>query len=403
MDRVYKETAVILKKLEGKHGSLQSLVFTSKNACSVKKKLFALASQTMKYKSPILEAMKECSLPGNAPKIGRHLCMILVYDLVFGKGIQCGGPLKRFMMENKEKLKSALSNQDRVNSECSRPVVLPKYARVNLLKVSVEKVIDLLKDINYNIVSREDFLEHFKSCSLPKQLAQTKKLSHADECCSHNIFCKDSLLDDVLMFCPSSSLTSTQLYATSHLILQDKASCLPAYLLAPPPGGVVIDACAAPGNKTTHLASLLSNSGTIYSFDKDRRRYSTLVKMVEKSGSTCVKPQCQDFLKENEHVIEDALSCFEDDFELIDCLQDWDRRGETSFAVGSCCIRMCSDDLTNGFFVAVFNRKLNTSVKTKSQTFEQKKQLESPIPKQICASVRKRKKNKKGKHPVTKK
>ncbi len=47
--------------------------------------------------------------------------MILVYDLVFGKGIQCGGPLKRFMMENKEKLKSALSNQDRVNSECSRP------------------------------------------------------------------------------------------------------------------------------------------------------------------------------------------------------------------------------------------------------------------------------------------
>ncbi len=50
MDRVYKETAVILKKLEGKHGSLQSLVFTSKNACSVKKKLFALASQTMKCK-----------------------------------------------------------------------------------------------------------------------------------------------------------------------------------------------------------------------------------------------------------------------------------------------------------------------------------------------------------------
>ncbi len=38
--------------------------------------------------------------------------------------------------------------------------------------------------------------------------------------------------------------------------------------------------------------------------------------------------------QENEHVIEDALSCFEDDFELIDCLQDWDRRGETSFAVG---------------------------------------------------------------------
>ena len=62
---------------------------------------------------------------------------------------------------------------------------------------------------------------------------------------------------------------------------------------------------------------------------------------------------------------------------------------------------MCSDDLTNGFFVAGFNRKLNV-VDTKS--FEQKKQLESLIPKKISASVRKRKKkNKKQKHtPVTK-
>ncbi len=102
-------------------------------------------------------------------------------------------------------------------------VVLPKYARVNLLKVSVENVIALLKDINYNIVNREDFLEHFKTCSLSKQYAQTR-LSHADECCSHNIFCKDSLLDYVLMFCPSSSLTATQLYADSHLILQDKVA-----------------------------------------------------------------------------------------------------------------------------------------------------------------------------------
>lgn len=36
--------------------------------------------------------------------------------------------------------------------------------------------------------------------------------------------------------------------------LQSRASCLPAHALAPQPGWQVLDACAAPGNKTTHVA-----------------------------------------------------------------------------------------------------------------------------------------------------
>ena len=36
--------------------------------------------------------------------------------------------------------------------------------------------------------------------------------------------------------------------------VQSKASCLVAHALAPKPGWQVVDACAAPGNKTTHVA-----------------------------------------------------------------------------------------------------------------------------------------------------
>lgn len=39
--------------------------------------------------------------------------------------------------------------------------------------------------------------------------------------------------------------------------LQSKASCMPARALMPEPGWTVVDCCAAPGNKTTHLASLM--------------------------------------------------------------------------------------------------------------------------------------------------
>ena len=42
-------------------------------------------------------------------QLNRHLCMVLVYDLLFGKGIQCGGPFKRLLMNNKSDLKAALT------------------------------------------------------------------------------------------------------------------------------------------------------------------------------------------------------------------------------------------------------------------------------------------------------
>ena len=48
MDGLYREVARVLKRLEGKQGSLKSLVFASERTCSRKKKLYALASQTIK-------------------------------------------------------------------------------------------------------------------------------------------------------------------------------------------------------------------------------------------------------------------------------------------------------------------------------------------------------------------
>ncbi|KAI5150958.1 25S rRNA (cytosine2278-C5)-methyltransferase [Nematocida ausubeli] len=77
--------------------------------------------------------------------------------------------------------------------------------------------------------------------------------------------------------------------------IQDLSSCMPAYVLNPPSNTVVLDACAAPGNKTTHLA-MISPSSTVYAIEKDIDRYTILREMVEKSGAENIVTIHGDFL-----------------------------------------------------------------------------------------------------------
>jgi putative methyltransferase len=56
------------------------------------------------------------------------------------------------------------------------------------------------------------------------------------------------------------------MYQAGKIILQDKASCFPASVLAQDirqDCGAVIDATAAPGNKTSHLSALMNNEGKV--------------------------------------------------------------------------------------------------------------------------------------------
>ncbi|KAI7335764.1 hypothetical protein KC315_g3054 [Hortaea werneckii] len=99
-------------------------------------------------------------------------------------------------------------------------------------------------------------------------------------------------------------LTTTKAYKSGQIILQDKASCFPAYLLNPgSTEGDVIDACAAPGNKTTHLAAILAEKDNqdakVIACEKNELRSQTLTKMTKLAGgekSITVKAK-QDFMR----------------------------------------------------------------------------------------------------------
>ncbi|MEH1938327.1 MAG: 16S rRNA (cytosine(967)-C(5))-methyltransferase [Nostoc sp.] len=58
--------------------------------------------------------------------------------------------------------------------------------------------------------------------------------------------------------------------------VQDSSAQLVSHLLDPQPGEVVIDACAAPGGKTTHIAELMADKGKIWACDRTPSRLRKL-------------------------------------------------------------------------------------------------------------------------------
>ncbi|EJW02504.1 hypothetical protein EDEG_03090 [Edhazardia aedis USNM 41457] len=87
----------------------------------------------------------------------------------------------------------------------------------------------------------------------------------------------------------------TESYKNGEIIIQNYSSCLPAHVLNPPPKSFVIDACAAPGNKTSQLASIMGNTGKIFAYEKNHDRFQTLNTMLAKHGVTNTETFCKDF------------------------------------------------------------------------------------------------------------
>jgi NOL1/NOP2/sun family putative RNA methylase len=80
------------------------------------------------------------------------------------------------------------------------------------------------------------------------------------------------------------NLGSTHEFLQGYYYLQNIASMLPAIILDPKPEDIVIDMCAAPGSKATHLAQLMKNEGTLILIDRNRKRIPALEMNLRRMG-----------------------------------------------------------------------------------------------------------------------
>lgn len=83
-----------------------------------------------------------------------------------------------------------------------------------------------------------------------------------------------------------SSLDITQLptYEEGGFSVQDAAAQQAALLLTPHPNEIILDACAAPGGKTTHLLELSDNQASVFALEKEPERIERLSENLHRLG-----------------------------------------------------------------------------------------------------------------------
>jgi 16S rRNA (cytosine967-C5)-methyltransferase len=77
-------------------------------------------------------------------------------------------------------------------------------------------------------------------------------------------------------------------------LIQDEASQLVSLILNPEPGERILDACAAPGGKTTHMAQRMGDKGEIYAMDLSQRKLRVIQGISHKMEVSIVKTMLGD-------------------------------------------------------------------------------------------------------------
>ncbi len=145
-----------------------------------------------------------------------------------------------------EEYREYIPDYERLLDHLKKP--LPVYFRINTIKTTIEEAKALL--------SNEDVV--FQETDIPELL---KIINYVHE-------------------------RPLLAYHLGYIYPQAKSSCLPVIALEPSEEHRVLDICAAPGGKATHIAQKMNDKGFIVANDRKRGRITSLLSNVKRLGIT---------------------------------------------------------------------------------------------------------------------
>lgn len=97
-----------------------------------------------------------------------------------------------------------------------------------------------------------------------------------------------------------TEIENLDIYKNGEIYLQSLSSMLPPIILEPKENTDILDMTAAPGGKTTEIATLVGNRARITAIEMNKIRAQKLKYNIEKQGATCVYVMEQDARKLND-------------------------------------------------------------------------------------------------------
>lgn len=151
------------------------------------------------------------------------------------------------------------NDEKEVEQICKNSNIKPKVTiRVNTLKINKQELIERLKEKNTE--------------------------------------CKETAekLDDFLILEKVKNIENVEEFKQGYFTIQDISAGQTAKILNPQPGELVLDACSAPGGKTTYMAELMKNKGKIEAWDIHEHRTKLVEKNAQRLGIDIIETKVKD-------------------------------------------------------------------------------------------------------------
>ncbi len=105
---------------------------------------------------------------------------------------------------------------------------------------------------------------------------------------------RDTELPEALVLEQPLDLHATAAWRRGELVAQSRGAMLVARALSPAPGERVLDLCAAPGGKSTHLAALMGGEGEVVAVERNARRAAELERTARRLHAPIVRVEVAD-------------------------------------------------------------------------------------------------------------
>ncbi len=102
--------------------------------------------------------------------------------------------------------------------------------------------------------------------------------------------------EEALVLKNVTDISRTQAFTQGKMTVQDEGSMLVTKILDPKPGERILDVCAAPGGKTTHIGQMMKNQGHILAWDIHPHKIDLILDNAKRLGITNIEAKSADAL-----------------------------------------------------------------------------------------------------------